>query len=104
MNNPAFKHIDITGLKQLQDQQQVTVFDIRDPQSYAAGHIPGARHLTNDNLQQELAQTDSSATVVVCCYHGVSSQSAAEFVASQGFTDVYSLDGGYAAWQQDSST
>jgi thiosulfate sulfurtransferase len=37
--------------------------------------------------------------VVVVCYHGNSSQSAAAYLASQGFSDVYSLDGGFELWQ-----
>jgi thiosulfate sulfurtransferase len=36
---------------------------------------------------------------VVCCYHGISSQQAAQFLVSQDFTDVYSLDGGFTQWQ-----
>jgi len=36
---------------------------------------------------------------VVCCYHGISSQQAAQFLISQDFTEVYSLDGGFTDWQ-----
>jgi len=36
--------------------------------------------------------------VVVVCYHGMSSQSAASYLNEQGFDDIYSLDGGYSAW------
>ena len=35
---------------------------------------------------------------IVTCYHGNSSQSAAAYLVSQGFTDVYSLDGGFELW------
>lgn len=99
-NSTEFKHIDVVGLKALQEQGDVRVFDIRDPQSYALGHIPQALPLNNDNLQASLDATDKSSPVVICCYHGISSQQAAQFVASQGFSDVYSLDGGYEAWRQ----
>jgi len=34
----------------------------------------------------------------VVCYHGISSQSAAAYLAEQGFRDTYSLDGGFEAW------
>jgi thiosulfate sulfurtransferase len=37
--------------------------------------------------------------VVVCCYHGNSSQSAAQFLVEQGFTEVYSLNGGFEQWK-----
>lgn len=95
-----FKHVNVAGLTELQNNPDTLVFDIRDANSYALSHIPGAINLNNDNLQTVLGNADKSAPVVVCCYHGISSQPAAEFVASQGFTDVYSLDGGFEGWKQ----
>jgi thiosulfate sulfurtransferase len=35
----------------------------------------------------------------VVCYHGNSSQSAAAYLVSQGFSEVYSLDGGFELWR-----
>ena len=37
--------------------------------------------------------------MVVCCYHGISSQGAAAYFAEQGFNEVYSMMGGFEAWQ-----
>ena len=77
---------------------ELTIFDTRDPASYANGHIDNALSLNNDTMQQLLDDTPMSNTVVVCCYHGVSSQSVAEWLNDQGFDTVYSLIGGYSAW------
>lgn len=77
----------------------VTVVDIRERQSFLQGHIPGAQLLGNDTLREFLASTDRQRPVIVCCYHGSSSVSAAMFLADEGFTDVCSLDGGYEAWR-----
>ena len=74
--------------------------DIRDPQSYQQGHIPGAVRLDNDNLAQFVEAADKQQPLLICCYHGNSSQSAAAYLASQGFTAVYSLDGGFELWRQ----
>jgi len=98
----TFKHIDIAGTKALQEQG-ATLLDIRDPGSYASGHIEGATHLTNENIQQIIAETDKSSSVVVYCYHGVSSQQAAQYLVTQGFSDVYSMDGGFEVWRQSES-
>lgn len=95
----TFKHIDIAGTKALQEQGAV-ILDIRDPVSFSNGHIEGAVHLTNDNVQQVAADTPTDSEIVVYCYHGVSSQQAAQFFVSQGFDNVYSMDGGYEAWRQ----
>ncbi|WP_428241520.1 thiosulfate sulfurtransferase GlpE [Gynuella sp.] len=90
------KHIDPAGLKAL--QSSCLVVDIRDDQSFNAGHIPNAIQLTNENAFEFLTNTPREQTVVVCCYHGISSINAASFLLEQGFQDVYSLDGGYEAW------
>lgn len=94
-----FKRISITEAKQLQQDKQAKVVDIRDPQSFALGHMPGAAHLTNENLPQFLNDADKSVPLIVVCYHGNSSQPAAQFLAEQGFVDVYSMDGGFESWK-----
>jgi thiosulfate sulfurtransferase len=95
----TFRHLDIKGLKSLmQEDPDLRIFDTRDPGSYAAGHITNAMTLNNDTMQQLLDATTFESNIVVCCYHGVSSQSVATWLAEQGFDNVYSLIGGYAAW------
>ena len=74
--------------------------DIRDPQSYQQGHITGAVRLDNDNLAQFVESADKQKPLLICCYHGNSSQPAAAYLASLGFSAVYSLDGGFDLWQQ----
>ena len=85
-----FKRIDPHTASQLLDNDAQLV-DIRDPQSFDFGHIPGAIRLDNDNQQ---------APLIVCCYHGNSSQGAAAYLASIGFAETYSLDGGFDLWRQ----
>ena len=79
-------------------EQGAVVVDIRDPQAYALNHIKGARHLDNHNIADFIRAADLDAPVIVACYHGNSSQSAAAYLISQGFSDVYSLDGGFELW------
>ena len=93
-----FKHIDVVGTKTLQEEG-TAIFDIRDPNSFASGHIEGAVHLTNDNIQKQITETPTDKRIVIYCYHGISSQQAAQYFVAQGFTDVYSMDGGYEAWR-----
>lgn len=80
-------------------QQGAVVVDIRDPQSYALGHISGSRHLDNHSLHAFIAQADLDQPLIVSCYHGNSSQGAAAYLVSQGFAEVYSLDGGFELWR-----
>lgn len=95
----TFQRIDQQTALSLIDEQQAVVVDIRDPASYAAGHIAGALHLDNSSLPGFLENTDHDQHVIVCCYHGNSSQGAAGFLGGQGFRHCYSLDGGFSEWQ-----
>ena len=91
-----FKHLSVNELAQL----KARVFDIRDGQSYSSGHIPNAQWVNNENAAQVFGGLDKNEPIVVCCYHGNSSQSAAAYLVEQGFVEVYSLDGGFEHWRQ----
>ena len=100
-SDTIFQHLSIESLHQSLSDNKFVVVDIRDPASFQAGHIPGAIHLSNESLPDFLHDADYDAPVVVCCYHGISSQQAAQFLISQDFTEVFSLDGGFTQWQLD---
>ena len=80
-------------------EQGAVVVDIRDPQSFALGHISGSHHLDNHSLADFIAKADFDKPLIVSCYHGNSSQGAAAYLAHQGFVEVYSLDGGFELWR-----
>ena len=93
-----FKRIPPEQALALREQGAVVV-DIRDPQAFAAGHISGATHLDNHSVAEFIRNADLDAPTLVVCYHGNSSQSAAAYLAHQGFSEVYSLDGGFELWR-----
>ena len=95
-----FQRIDIGKADEIRQQAAAVVTDIRDEQSFQLSHVPGAIHLGNHNLADFVEDTDKAAPILVFCYHGHSSQSAAALLAGQGFTEVYSVDGGFEAWRQ----
>lgn len=80
-------------------QEGAVVVDIRDPQTFALSHIKESTHLDNHSLHDFIQAADLDKPVVVVCYHGNSSQSAAAYLVSQGFSDVYSMDGGFELWR-----
>jgi len=98
-----FKNISIDEAKILLEQK-ATVIDIRDHSSYIAGHLATAQHIHDENVQQFIQESDWDKPLLVYCYHGHSSQNAAQFLAEQGFEEVYSLMGGYTAWHYESTT
>ncbi|EOW2371662.1 thiosulfate sulfurtransferase GlpE [Cronobacter sakazakii] len=95
-----FECINVEEAHQKLQQGNAVLVDIRDPQSYAMGHTPGAFHLTNATLPVFMQQTDFDVPVLVMCYHGNSSKGAAQYLLHQGFDQVYSVDGGFDAWHR----
>lgn len=94
-----FQHISPQQTKEKLDKGEIKVVDIRDDQSFELGRIPSAYHLSNDSVTQFVNENEFETPVVVCCYHGISSQQAAQFLIHQGFKEVYSMDGGFEAWK-----
>lgn len=100
MNFKRISALEAKALLESQDQERpAQVVDIRDEASYTAGHIPTAIHLHNGNLQEFINSADLDSPLLVCCYHGNTSQGAAAYMAEQGFSEAYSIDGGFAAWR-----
>ena len=96
-----FAHISVQETQNKLLEGEVRVVDIRDEASFAAGHIKNSTHLTNGSLHSFMSDVEFDIPVIVCCYHGISSQQAAQFLIHQGFEEVYSLDGGFEAWRQN---
>ena len=85
--------------QKMRDEQAVLV-DIRDPVAFAAAQVEGAERLSNENLQSFVKNADLDKPLLVMCYHGHSSISAAKFLVEQGFSAVFSVDGGFEAWRK----
>ncbi|CAH8218075.1 thiosulfate sulfurtransferase GlpE [Vibrio aestuarianus] len=95
-----FQHIDAHGAQALIEQNNAKLVDIRDMQSFTVAHAQSAFHLTNDTMVSFMNDTEFEQPVLVMCYHGISSQGAAQYLVNQGFEQVYSVDGGFEAWHR----
>ena len=93
-----YARISADDARVLIDDRDAVIVDIRDPASFAAARIENARHLDETSLAAFVAEADPASPLIVCCYHGHSSQGAGAMLASRGFDEVYSLDGGFTAW------
>ena len=90
--------ITVADAKERLEKSDAVFIDIRDPDSYAAGHIPQARHVHDGNVEEFIRDADKAKTVIVYCYHGNSSLGGANHLISSGFADVYSMAGGFTDW------
>ena len=94
-----FKFIEPDQVIDKISNERSIVVDIRGKDSFDQGHIDGALNLSNDNIDSFVLDTEKNQSIIVCCYHGNSSQRAAQFLTNRGFKNVYSLNGGYEQWK-----
>lgn len=79
------------------------VLDVRSPEEFATGHIVNARNITLEALPNSLDSIKKyrEKPVIVCCESGNRSAQATQQLKAQGYTTVFNLSGGLAAWRQD---
>jgi len=95
-----YQELDWLGADALMAQGGVIVIDVRAEGSYQEAHIPGSMNLDLQALQNFCKREDrADQAVLVYCYHGISSQSVAQHLIQNGFTQVYSLKGGFEEWK-----
>jgi rhodanese-related sulfurtransferase len=80
----------------------IVVLDVREKDSFGAGHIPGARHLPRGQLELRVNEEfpDPTLRIVTYCEFGKVSTLAAATLRELGFTRAAALDGGMKAWRE----
>ena len=80
-----------------------TLLDVREPEEYEQGAVPGAVHLPRGNLEfsVEGRLPDKNAPIAVYCAGGVRSAFATKTLQDLGYTDVVSIIGGFNKWKDD---
>jgi glyoxylase-like metal-dependent hydrolase (beta-lactamase superfamily II) len=82
-------------------ERDLVVLDVREKDAYAAGHIPGARHLPRGQLELRVNAdlTDPTARILSVCEFGKISTLAAATLRDLGYMRSVALDGGMRAWR-----
>lgn len=76
------------------------LIDVREESEWAKGHLPQAVHLSKGVIERdvEVKVPDLNAPVVLYCGGGYRSALAAENLQKMGYTNVWSMDGGWRGW------
>ncbi len=74
------------------------LLDVREPEEWELGTIPGSTHIPLDTLRQRLAEIPRNKPVVVFCAQGQRAYSAERMLRQKGYT-VSNLSGGYLTWR-----
>ncbi|HUW25176.1 MAG TPA: rhodanese-like domain-containing protein [Gallionella sp.] len=100
INMNGFRNVTVAELHAMIEQGGLRLLDVRTDAEIARGKIPQGDPLPLHLLPLRLGGMDKSSTTVFYCQMGGRSAQAAAFAAANGFTDVYNLQGGIAAWAQ----
>jgi rhodanese-related sulfurtransferase len=73
------------------------VIDVREPDEYRAGHVPGAQLIPLATIPDELIRFNADGPTYVICRSGGRSMRACEVAADEGY-DVVNVTGGTGAW------
>ena len=88
--------------RQSQQPRHLFVLDVRTPQEYAEGHVPGAVNVPYDQLASRLAEVPKDKDVVLYCKSGRRAGIAADVLAANGYTRLSHLEGDMNAWVEKS--
>ena len=77
------------------------LIDVRDPDEWQEGHIPGAKNFSRGTVELEIeeAAPDLSTPIITHCGGGGRSALAAESLQRMGYKNVKSMAGGFKAWK-----
>lgn len=75
------------------------LIDVRSPQEYSSGHIPGSKNITVQLLESELSQSSIAldTPIVLYCHSGARSSHGCNILSNLGYKHVYDL-GGLQNW------
>ena len=97
------REVDTAQADELRRRPKALFLDVREPDEYEQGAIPGAVHIPRGTLESSVENriTDKSAPVIIHCASGVRSAFAAKTLSDIGYQDVVSMTGGFNKWKDE---
>jgi rhodanese-related sulfurtransferase len=98
----GFKEIKAAEFEKLRAQKKTVVLDVRSPEEFAKGHIPGALNadINSPDFTAKAAQFDKKQPILVSCHVGSRGAIAGAALARLGFKSVFNIEGGVDAWEK----
>ena len=92
---------DIHQVKTMQEESKdFYLVDVREDREWVEGHIRGSIHLGKGIIERDIGRTieDKSKLIVLYCQGGFRSALAGESIKRMGYTNVFSMSGGFSDW------
>lgn len=90
-------------LKRIENKDaSMVILDVRTPEEYAEGHVPGAINIPYTHLPARISEVADAADkdIVVYCEVGIRAEKGAARLRENGFTRLLHLDGDMKAWEE----
>lgn len=78
--------------------KEAVVIDVRTPEEYRQGHIPGVVNIPLDQLSARAGEVPTTAAVLLICRSGNRSGQGTSLLRARGFANVYNVAGGMNEW------
>jgi len=95
------REVDPAEADEARQRPDAVVLDVREPEEYEQGALPGALHIPRGNLESNIESrvTDKDAPVIIYCAQGNRWAFAARTLSDMGYSDVVSMSGGFNQWK-----
>jgi len=92
------RQLGVNDAVKLANARQGIFLDIRSPEHFKAGSVPQSRNVPAADINAKLGGLPKDKPIIVICERGRNAVSVVNTLKSNGFEDVYCLQGGLAAW------
>lgn len=82
----------------LKEKKELVVLDVRQPEEFESGHIPGAQSIPLGELESRIEELDKDKEYFVICRSGRRSVMACHLLKENGFEKLFNLNGGMLGW------
>lgn len=97
----SYENVTPLKAKELMEQENVAVLDVRNLTEYQEGHIDGAQHIMVGTLKNRLNEVPADKKLIVQCQAGGRSAIAASILKAKGYHNLVNMTGGYGQWTKD---
>ena len=86
-------------MQRMEKGEKLNLVDVREDNEWSKGHLPGAKHLGKGVIERDIESLhpDKTEPLYLYCGGGFRSALAADNLQKMGYTNVYSVDGGWRA-------
>jgi rhodanese-related sulfurtransferase len=97
-SSSSYESISVEEAQEMMKNTELEILDVRTPDEYAAGHIPGSKLVPLQVLEGMSEELNKNSTYLIVCRSGNRSQQASDLLIQKGFKQIYNMTGGMNEW------